>query len=662
MNISKTGSKRRGIVIFIAFAVIGIIGIFAAIYMFTSRQGKLQSRRIFWGELAFFLAESMVEETFAIMKHRSEDPRETTMGSVSWIEKTVAEIGSEAQTFDLPIREFSTMELLNSSFSSMGLQYSDIEVQVRTFVISSGEEEGTKFVSESEKIGTIEVVATVNLPVSSVSDAKVIRQAQGRRDFRFISVQGKNLFHDYALLIKKAPDAAESFGFAGNPALLVEAGDGFAPGSVSESDYKFGRVFLGASETESTRIIQAPSLTVTEQRYLQSSSDLGEFRQPNGPFENKITRYEPFSGSEPERAVFLLDSLLQDPNLLRVLEVQFPGFGAMLGPGGIDEFEYTALPENSKDILREAMRNFLRDYYQNNSSAEVLFSFYPAAFSYPSLNISIDGLQDYPVLVEGRTFRLFGFEGEVRYQGGFLGGGIEESRFPFYELRNAPAVYNHSPENSWYPAFYGQPGVTEANAEQKVREYLSYTHLNAFSYMFTNVDGKTGWEWFKTYSMSSDGTQDYINVDGIMVIVGDVHFERDTVFKGSGVLWITGRVQFDGGLYKSSPTNMLTIVSRASYQGTGSAVSINTAPEKEIQAHLQIHSIDFTRLGANLTASQPFRIYGGLTVDSLRLNSLPKGSKISYDAMLSRRIDIFSLSEQYNYYKIHNNQRVEVVD
>jgi len=180
--------------------------------------------------------------------------------------------------------------------------------------------------------------------------------------------------------------------------------------------------------------------------------------------------------------------------------------------------------------------------------------------------------------------------------------------------------------------------------------------------MFTNVDGKTGWDWFKTYSMSSDGTQDYITVDGIMVIVGDVHFERDTVFKGSGVLWITGRVQFDGGLYKSSPTNMLTIVSRASYQGTGSAVSINTPPEKEIQAHLQIHSIDFTRLGANLTASQPFKIYGGLTVDSLRLNSLPKGSKISYDAMLSRRIDIFSLSEQYNYYKIHNNQRVEVVD
>lgn len=651
-------SSRRGMVLFIAFAVIGLIGIFAAIYMFTSRHSKLQSRRIFWGELSFFLADSLVEETFAIIKHRSLDPRENGIGSLHWIRQKAATLNSEAQVFDLPIQEFSTMELLKSSFAVMGLKHGDIAVQVRTFVLASGEEAEHKFVHETEKIGTIEVVATVNLPVSQTSDAKVIRQAQGRRDFRFVSLQGYNPLHDYAFLIKKAPESEESYSLTGSPALLIEAGEGFAPGSFSESDYKFGRVFLGIADEGKSKVLQSPFLSITEQRYLQSSSDLGTFRSPNGPFENKITRYESFSTADPERSEFLLDSLLQDPNLAKVLSQQFPG---IIGEGGLDDFDYVSLSDDNKNILRESMRDVLKKYYQNKSNAEIMFSFYPAVFPYPAFNISIDGCNDFPVLVEGRNYRLFGFDGEVRYEGGFLDGGVEDNRFPFYTLRNASAVYHKTTEKYWYPVFFGQDGITADNAELKMREYVAYRNLNAFSYMFTPNGDKSAWEWFKTYNMVSDTERDYIFVDGIMVIDGSIHLERDTVFSGQGVLWVVGRVQIDGAVLKSASTDSLTIVSRASYQGGGAALGITSSLEQEIQAHLQIHSIDFNRLPATMTAAQPFFIRGGLSIDNLRVNALPRGSKISYDAMLARRIDAFSLSNQYNFYKIHNNQRVELV-
>ena len=61
-------NSRQGMAIVMALMILGIILVMAYIYNFTSRQGKLSSRRMFWGETTYFIVDSMVEEVFQIIK------------------------------------------------------------------------------------------------------------------------------------------------------------------------------------------------------------------------------------------------------------------------------------------------------------------------------------------------------------------------------------------------------------------------------------------------------------------------------------------------------------------------------------------------------------------------------------------------------------------
>jgi hypothetical protein len=648
-------------ILFIAFAIIGVIGIFAAAYLFTSRQGKLQSRRIFWGEAAFFLAESLINESFAVVKCRSKDPNNSDFGGGAWL-KNATNLDGELKEFDLPVTDYSSFRRL-LSYEPMGLTDKDIKIHGRAIVTDSKESGGSdnRFVDDAEKVGVMEFVVTVVLPIGKT---KVTRQIMGRRDFRFINISGKNALHNYALFLKKQKNNVQDI--SGASGLVLARDNRYFEEDVDQ--LSFGRIYLGQGENNTdVSVIQSTSFSAREAAYFESTERYGKYDSTRGSFRKEISDYEditpienPYSDEDDlknSKVQFAIDSMLQDPNVSSLLNADDEARAQLESLGIPAMFKFSLLSDEKKEILRTAYRGFLEDYFLS-SSARIDFDFYPSYFPYKSLKLGID-YQASKAKIEGKVLRLYGFEGEVRYEGEFLSQNNPENRYVFFDMVNASHIFTGAGETSTFSVFEGLTGAgteTPQSRLESAQRYLSYINPKAFSYVFVSEGGRSAWQNFKAYNVLSSEEQDWMTIDGVMLVVGDVIFDKPTVYEGSGVLMTTGSIQIRDSLRKAKGIDSLTLVTRGN--GMKAAVTIDT-PQK-IEAHIQAHQMGGYAGNATLSALSKFELYGGLSLDTVEINDLPDKSRVEYDPVFACRVDTLSISGQYNFFKIYNYEK-EVV-
>lgn len=263
----KIISSRRGIAIMMALVILGIILVVAYIYNFTSRQGKLASRRMFWGETVYFLADSVMEEAFHNIKKRPQD-----------IFTKLVDKPDEWLDLDL---DFNSIKL--DVALGMSLDKSMVKVSARMFPLNKELE----FESKGEKVGAIEIVVTIS--VKKGIGIPLIRQVSARRGFRYVKVFGKELHQDYALLLKKKPNPPPNY----SNSLTISRDRG--------TDLFLGRVFLG---TKDEMILGTETLSRADERYLDWSGIL---------LDQQIVFDSADAFDKDFQSDFLLDILSKDP-------------------------------------------------------------------------------------------------------------------------------------------------------------------------------------------------------------------------------------------------------------------------------------------------------------------------------------------------------------
>ena len=263
----KTQSSRRGIAIMMALVILGIILVVAYIYNFTSRQGKLASRRMFWGETVYFIADSVMEETFHNIKKNPQD--------------LFAKIVDKQEEW-LPLDfDFNSIKL--DIALGMNLKKSMIKVAARVFDLKKDLE------FKGEIVGAIEIVVTVS--IKKGIGIPLIRQVSARRGFRYVKAFGRHLHQDYALLLKKKPKSPPpTYQFN---RLTIERDN--------DLDSLFGRVFLG---NERKVILGTNHLSQADTRYLDESGVL---------LNQEIIFDDADDFDKDKQSYFLLDILRKDP-------------------------------------------------------------------------------------------------------------------------------------------------------------------------------------------------------------------------------------------------------------------------------------------------------------------------------------------------------------
>ncbi|MBW7874699.1 MAG: hypothetical protein H3C47_01785 [Candidatus Cloacimonetes bacterium] len=634
---------RRGVVIFVAFSLIGIIGVFAAIYLYSSSQSKSMSRRIFWGESAFFLAESILDETFHILKVRSRDPRETKIGGGAWFETTLESQKGKKLLMDVRAEEYTLLKEKAEFIQQMGVSPKDIEILIRTIPF---EKASNSRLASGEIHGVMEVVVTMRVPlgIGAKQESGITRQVVGRREFRRVKVLGNDVSQEYMLMVKNPPPTHSGSNSDFTRLNLVNP----LPNSHSSV---FGRVWLG--DKDSPHVLQPAQTSGLEALWLSKSGVYGE-RNPAGFYENEFRDARFFEDNQAEnkdRLEFVLDNLLQDPNLSRVMQETYPG----------QNFVFANLNEEQKQTAREILRQWLISNFRSYPNNVLSMRSYPAGIAYPSLSISIDSPLGNPVAIEGKAVRLFGFLGENLYNGKMLGGeeaSETESKFSFYDIRLAAELYTHK-EKAWLPVFYGVEG--KSNNVELANKHVGFTVAENFAYIYGISDRGAFLDYLASHALKTTDGKIYIKLDGVSVVYDHLVFRGEYVYDGCGVLLAVGGVTFESGssLKRVQPesASCMAIVARNLPVKSSRSPALSVQTVEPIEAHISVLGFDAKTSQNKWIASSPVNIKGGVATDDLDLNQIPIGSTIVYDEVFSRQYAALSVGVPIQFYKIHNLQK-----
>ncbi len=634
---------RRGVVIFVAFSLIGIIGVFAAIYLYSSSQSKSMSRRIFWGESAFFLAESILDETFHILKVRSRDPRESKIGGGAWFESGLEAMGGKKILMDVKPEEYTLLKEDAEFIKQMGVSPSDIEVLVRPLPFAK--ESGSRL-ADGEVHGIMEVIVTMRVPfgIGAKQESGITRQVVGRREFRRVKVLGNDVSQEYLLMIKNPPPSLSGTISDFTRLNLVN------PLAAPHSDV-FGRIWLG--EKDSPHVLQPAQTSGLEAVWLSGSGVYGE-RNPAGFYENEFRDGKFFEDNQEENADrlhFVLDNLLQDPNLNRVMQETYP----------TQNFVFSSLTEEQKKDAREVLRQWLISNFRSYPNNVLTMRSYPSGINYPSLSISVESPSGNPVIVEGKAVRLFGFQGENLYNGKMLGGdeaSETESRFSFYDIRLASELYAKK-EKAWIPVFYGVAG--KSNNVELATKHVGFTVADNFAYIYGISDRGAFSDYLASHALKTTDGKIYLKLDGVSVVYDHLVFKGNFVYEGCGVLLAVGGVTFESGssLRRIQPdsASCMVIVARNLPVKSSRSPALNIQTSEPIEAHISVLGFDSKTSQNKMIASQPVNIRGGLAADDLELTQIPIGSTIVYDEIFSKQYAALSVGVPIQFYKIHNFQK-----
>lgn len=638
-------SARRGIVIFIIFSLIGIVGGIAAIYLFTSGQSRLQSRRIFWGEAVLYVAESLLDETFYEIKKRSAIPSDNSVGGGGWFRTQLTEGRNDAAMFDRPLEEFAVFQSLEDEtlFLPGGLSLDPDKIQIRVlpYVLKMGPGDG---LFEGEIYGFVEVEVEVHVNMGSgLGGSGLVRRIQGRRDFRLTSVLGQEPLLDYALLLKRSPEPSSVSELGGQNRLTIRQ----SPALSGDEQEFFGKAYFGKGEEgRSTVVLQGIQPTQTEGFFLEQSGIYGLPDAEKGFVLNLTDPALLSDSAKNPQAEYVASVVLSDPVIQAVLRTNDL-------PSSVDGLE-----DDEKYAVYDAVLGFLQEEIRRGGELEINTSLSPV--SYPSLNMAYDGGQSSRSAVEGSAVRLFGFEGEVFYRGfPTLGSAGNEGRaFLSQSVRPMNEVIRR--EEGILAPMSGVEGLT--GNDDAIDKQVPWKEPVLYSYVYYNHSGMTGWEHFRRdHTLKTGSGKTHMKVDGIMAINGAVHFEGDYLVEGCGVLLVKGPITITGEIAKSGgagSADCLILSTRSQSVDEQPAGGFLIQTEQEIQAMLQALSYNVTEKTASLrTSGGDFHILGGVQANTLNQRDLSPGSTITYDPVFSRSYRSLTFAVPVHLYKIHNKSR-----
>lgn len=603
-------NSRRGIAILMALVVLGIILVIAYVYNFTSRQGKLASRRMFWGETTYFIADSVLEETFQyIRKNPQLMDQELLKNSGEWVKLD----------FQLKSAQLDTA-------LGMSLDKSNIKVSARVILTNSILE----FVDE--KVGALEVVATVSN--KSGIGIPLTRQITARRDFRYVTLFGSNFMQDYALMLKVKPLPRNQGDYDYNN-LSIER--------TTASDVSMGKVFLGKLQgTNEAHYLGSERASQADERYLKEA----------GIVLNESMEFDkPDAFNQGAKSNFLLDILLYDQSIKQALK---------LGPD-FDQNPY------SLESARQNARKWINHFFilgagEDRIKIEVETDQNPSVQSLP---LRLESVVDKGFRIEDRVFREFKYSVKTQYvtdnddvDKNF------QNPFTVRHLANQAGMFESDPFSATtWSQFEGNPDIPPSGREEYLRVFLPYKNSLAYSQIFPNQQSLTWNEVKKHLMIQVSDNEQILNIDGIVGVAADeIVFDKKTIVKGQGVLLVMGKIIIQSGIERSNPAyDRLVLVSRAVGPSIGQG-HIHIDTDQNIEAFLMCHS--FVKNGSNGTLTstrQNFYIHGGISLDKLNIFGIGNNNTVSYDPnfFLDSGLKL-SLGVPVHYYKIYNNEKIDI--
>ncbi|PCJ20296.1 MAG: hypothetical protein COB02_04475 [Candidatus Cloacimonadota bacterium] len=620
----KQSSSNKGVVIFVAVFVIGIVAVIAAIYSYTTRHSKLSSRRMFYGETIFFVAESALDEAFLklqlnpdLVKQMFDSPNEFV-----------------AITFSL-----DSMEL--DSISESNVTPKDIKVIGKAIIIDSALENESHFMSPDEKVGVIELVVTSKLYAGGFRSGRpTTRQVTGRRNFKYIHLTGASNHTNYVLFIKHKQSPTPITATSENN-LTIE------PGPT-------GRIYLGTEDNKdwekTVHTLSPLALSDAEKSFLELS---GFSEDSSLTYSARLNNVNQTIGDSDQLLIdssLFLDSLLWAPNIQNKL---------------ITSGSMASLNNRQKARFRGDLRFYVRDYLKRDDSNSIKISLEIGrkSNSNNSLNLGITANRDDLINLEGNVLREFNFDATNEYIGEINGVSPSRDYMVNWKTDQRTAI---SPSSSMVMPLYDKMpdvlsgSIASAKEKEKLR-FTPYRKSSQYSYVYTEKNGISAWENFKKEQMIEyiDG-KTVMKIDGVMVIVGEINFEEghEITYEGKGVLLALKGINIASNIKKRSMDDQLILVTR------GVRGSFSLVNDIEVDAFLMGHKLGTGNQKVSLigkSRSTPFKINGGLSVDKLDVNNLPAGSSLVYDSFYASEFYHLSLAYPIHYFKVDNREKQKMM-
>ena len=588
-------NSRQGMAIVMALVILGIILIMAYIYNFTSRQGKLASRRMFWGETTYFVVDSMVDEVFHTLKSRPDLIREQLLSNDD--QKYVE--------LDLSLKSAQ----LDVAFG-MGLALDEVKILAKVIPI----EADLQF-SESDSVGVLEVVVTAN--IKNKIGRAITRQVTARRDFRNVTLFGSKLLQDYVLFMKQPspPRGANDFNYGDNLTLIRK------PGTQSRA----GKIYLGGKDQTSIHVLNSSNYSEVDKKYIDEAGIIVdgtmEFTDPNIFQQGKKSR-------------FFLDVLVKDAALKRAFR------------------RISERPEDSRDNALKWVEHFF-----HTGVGEAAITYDIAADQEPArtvLPLRIDSPPGEALRVEGNVKREFKFSVITEYKtenddvDHNKPNPIISHRVPQAALYEVDAFGN----NTW-PLFSGNTAIIDKELTRE--SFVPYNRAKDFSQVYPNRKDKT-WDIVKNSIVTplADGSQ-ILNIDGIVAVLAEeVVFDKKTIIRGQGVLLVMGEIKILESIVAESSRDKLVLVSRA--RRGNIVVQTPSKVEAYLMCH-SFAGAGYK--GTISTVTSAVDIHGGISTDKINFFRFSQGSKLTYDPRYMDGKPKLILSKPIHYYKIYNNEKIE---
>lgn len=598
-------AKSRGMIIPITVFIIGILTVFVTIFNFTSRQSKLMSRRVFWGEMTFYITESVLEECFYRIQ----------LDSARYMPKFLAEPGSY-----IPLKfPIMTLKTLNTSYG-LGLEADDARLEGR-FI--PGVEPTTLL--EGDQAGILQL--RVTLRVASSRSKAIVRRINASRGVRFVTITGPLAMTPYLLFLKNSKDpynAPTPNRNSTRPQLTLVRTD-----SV---DLDTGRIFLGGEVSQKHRVNHDPKFSDGPYfKYLEKwNIKWDEVRTINSVEEAANFKNE------------LIASPLKPPNpiLSQILDDD-PRSSQMISDGD----RYRWFNRYFDDFPIPAVELRIGNNYKNEAGV---------------LNLKVESPSSLPI--EGLVYQEYSFGVMGNYPPGKER--IKPAMKEYDSKYQVPLaqIFETDPRPTGTLPLFRGIDAWSGKEDSARKEYLPVRFLNSYAEIYPEMGFSNPWSLFLREHSIDFGDHQRIYLNGITGIIGDINIDKATKFIGQGVILVTDRININDSIEpdSSDPDAFLMLVSRVADRYRP---AINIRTNKPIHAYLQAHSFskDSINQTGTLISNQAFNIIGGLSLDHLDVNKLPENCVVKqplnqrkFQSLAGQRI--FALQHGYHFYKIFNNE------
>jgi len=567
------------------------------------------SRRMFWGETTYFVVDSILEECYYRLKERS-----------ALLEGLQA---AEPQRLEPAQLGLTSLNRLETSYG-LGLEADDVTILGKVIPLYRGLPD-LQF--PEDLVGVLEITVTVKVR-SRGAGAAVVRQVTSRREFHQIQITGPELLTNYALFMKEPAPVPSETRDSANYALKIVRKDG----TLAEE----GRVFLGGDENHVHRLGSGHREDADDQ-YLRESGI-----EPIEMTVESTTGEEFYRGNA---SAMLLDMVWSDPLLQPRVDVS----------GQVDI-----------EMKRRLAQTFVQAYFNGVDQRSIKYRLTPK-LPQPKdgiLNLAIQSPVGKGMIFEGRVRRLFNSWVDSEYTPG--ADEIFEERYQSYGYKlehEVPASWLYSPEiftGSYYPLFYKMPMAE--NAKTSRLQFLPFSKSKAYTHIFPVLGSTKAWDRFKSSNLIDVGEYYVMNVNGVMGILDDVHFDKKVYYRGQGAFVAIGNITFSAGIEPIDPRKDLLMILTRCRGKTIRPGHLYFESDDKIEAFLYSLSFPNRRRfnGTVATGLREFSIKGGLVADTIDINNLRQGSVLEYDPRYAQSRRGFFPSGQIHFYKIFNKEKKKI--